>query len=358
MKTDRIFVIWIAVLCLLFSACSSSDDDNGGQDSASLPPCGCDSDPQIDEDGLVFIYEEQIVEKPANISVMFKMESAEGLPVTDLQTEDFQVYEDGELISPYESRQAIVPKPGTFTHHTLLLLDLSGSILGGENLNSLKTAAKAFVEAVMPEEGSNSTGEMLLEIRWFDGAAKPHMLVAFTEDREELLEGIDSIRGDISSDSSTNLYGAVIEGMNLVENAVKNAAEPVSVGSLVVFTDGKDQAARNTEEEAADSVNDADESFSVYTIGLGSEIDNDILEMLGKDGFVWAGNIEELYNRFGQIGFEIRSDVNSHYLFEYCSPKRKGQHELQLIVEKNEQKGSMTICFCADGFEGGCTVEQ
>lgn len=353
MKTNRMPVIWFMVLCLVLVGCSSSDDEDGGN---SLPACECSSEPLTDEDGVVFLFERQTVEKPANVSVLFKTETDEGLPLTGLTADDFRIYEDGDLISRYESRQAIVPKPGSFTHYGLLLLDLSGSILGGENLNSLKSAAKAFVEAVMPESGSSSIGEIQLEIRWFDGSNDTHLLVPFTEYRDELLTGIDGITGDISDDSSTNLYGAVMEGMRIVNDARRNTSETVSVGSLVMFTDGKDQAARRTEEEARDAVSNADDSISVYTIGLDSEIDSEVLDMLGKDGFVWAGNIEELYGKFEQIASEIRADVNSHYLFEYCSPKRKGQHELRLVVTEKEKSGTLTTCFCADGFEGGCTV--
>jgi len=355
MKKNKLFVMCMVMMafCLGLTGCGDDDDDAAPESS-----CGCNSDPVIESRGLVFIYEKQTVQKPANVSVLFKMETDEEAPVTNLTAGDFQIYEDGELISLYESKQAIVPKPGTFVHNGVLLLDLSGSILGSESLGSLKTAAKAFVTAVMPEKSSTSSGEMKLEIHWFDGAADTHLLVASTDDPAVLIKGIDSITGTISSDISTNLYGAVIKGVDLAENTVKNSSGTVSVGSLVIFTDGRDQAGRKTKEEAVKAVTNADDNISVYTIGLGSEIDKQVLETLGKDGFVWADNIDDLYVKFEEIATAIRADVNSHYLFQYCSPKRKGQHDLKIVAEQGEKSGSLTTCFCADGFEGGCEIKQ
>ncbi len=354
MKKKKLFVMWIVITAICLSLTACGDDDDG----SFAPSCGCKSDPVIQSNGLVFIYERQTVQKPANVSVLFKLETNEGQPVTELTAENLLIYENGEPISRYESKQAIIPKPGSFIHNGVLLLDLSGSILASESLGSLKTAAKAFVTAVMPPKGSTSYGEMQFEIRWFDGAANTRVLVAFTEDPDLLIKGIDSITSSISSDSSTNLYGAVIEGLNIVTNTMNRASQSVSMGSLVTFTDGKDQAGRKTKDEAVKAVNSADEDISIYTIGLGSEIDKDVLKALGPDGFVWADDIDELYAKFEEIANDIRSDVNSHYLFEYCSPKRKGQHELRIVAEYGEKTGSLTTCFCADGFEGGCEVNQ
>ncbi|MEZ4524732.1 MAG: VWA domain-containing protein [Desulfobacterales bacterium] len=355
MKKKKLLVMWMVMMALWLGLTGCGDDDD---DPAPQSSCGCKSDPVIESRGLVFLFEKQTVQKPANVSVLFKMETDEEAPVTDLTAEDFRIYEDGELISLYESRQAIVPKPGTFLHSGVLLLDLSGSILGSESLGSLKTAAKAFVNAVMPEKNSASSGEMKLAIHWFDGAADTHLLVSSTDDPGVLIKGIDSIDGEISTDSSTNLYGAVLKGVDLAKNAVKNSSVTVSAGSLVIFTDGRDQAGRKTKEEAVKAVNSAEDNISIYSIGLGSEIDKEILETLGREGFVWADNIDDLYVKFEEIATAIRADVNSHYLFEYCSPKRKGQHELKITAEYGEKSGSLTTCFCADGFEGGCVIKQ
>ncbi|MDZ7693771.1 MAG: hypothetical protein U5K69_22075 [Balneolaceae bacterium] len=39
-----------------------------------------------------------------------------------------------------------------------------------------------------------------------------------------------------------------------------------------------------------------------------------------------------------------------------CSPKRTGQHSLELRAVYEDMFGSFTTGFSADGFTGGCTI--
>src|SRR5690606_10736823 len=128
----------------------------------------------------------------------------------DLQTSNFTIYEDGVPISQFEAEPLILPKPGRFTSHTALLLDLSGSILESGSLEAVKESAESFVRTVVPptQNGSAQVG-----IWWFDGAAELHPLVPYTNDQTTLLTGIEGIDESISADNSTNLYGAVIDGV-------------------------------------------------------------------------------------------------------------------------------------------------
>lgn len=239
----------------------------------------------------------------------------------------------------------------------MLLLDLSGSVLESENLSVLKSAARNFVNAIM----LNSSGESDMGIWWFDGASELHQLVDFVMLTDRLISGINDLNENISKDNSTNLYGAVISGIDKLRGKVGSNNGTASIGSLVIFTDGSDHAARKTQEEAMKAVNGADENISVYTIGLGGEIDKPTLRTIGRDGFFYADDIEDLVPQFEEIGSKIRKDVNSYYMLEYCSPKRKGSHDLTIAVTYKEDSGteltgSLKTCFCAEDFTGGCTV--
>ncbi|MDM8522569.1 VWA domain-containing protein [Desulfococcaceae bacterium HSG8] len=358
-------IIMLAGLSLLLVSCSSG----GGDDSDD---CKCDDEPRIVEEGLLLTFQKQQEEGPANVSVLFKVEKLGTVtedvkkPVTDLSASDFEIFEDGDLISESESRQAILPKPGEFTSYILLLLDLSGSVLDSENLPTLKQAARGFVNDIMPSRESSDFEEIKMGLWWFDGAEHIHELVSFTTDAEKLLSRIESIDENISRDSSTNLYGAVIEGTRRIEDLAGTRGNNVSIGSLVIFTDGKDQASRKTKGDALDAVDsaadDPDADISVYSIGLGDEIDEDTLKAFGRDGFVYADDVQELVTKFEEIGDKIRKDVNSYYLMEYCSPKRQGEHYLQISVvyydreSAQELSGSLETCFCAEGFKGGCQI--
>ncbi len=350
-RLSILFLIMLS-LCLCVTGCSDDDDDDDDDE------CACVQPPEMEENGLALLFERQQVRRPANVGVLFKVETAAGEPVSNLDASDFRIYEDGSLISRFESQQDILPKPGAFTYHVLLLLDLSGSVLGSENLENLKTAASRFVRALMPSPTSNEFGTIQMAIRWFDGASELHPLVSFTAEEEELLAGVDSIREDMSSDPSTNLYGAVIQGVRAMDAIVDDDRDSVSVGAVVLFTDGKDQAARRTREEAVQTVTEASEEVSVYTIGLGGEIDLNVLDELGQDGFIFANDIEELVSLFESVADTITSEVNSHYLLEYCSPKRRGDHDLTIEADTGVSSGALTTCFCASGFEGGCVISD
>jgi hypothetical protein len=344
-------------LALILGGCSSSDENNGGGGGGTS--CGCGGGPEIDEDGIVFAFEGQEVEKPSNVTVFFKLEESDGTPLPDISATTFTILEDGAEISPFESQQTIRPKPGAFTAQTLLLLDLSGSVLQTDTLASLQKAAKEFLKQVMPGDEDADVGAFQTGIRWFDGAADLHPLVDFTADTDTLTTGVDSLTPEISQDRSTNLYGAVIEGVNRVRDQLNQSRSVVSAGSLVIFTDGRDQAARRTLDEALDAVRDADDdAISIYTIGLGDETDEAVLAQLGADGFFKSDNLDGLVNNFQAVAQTITADVDSHYILEYCSPKRQGAHDLTVEVEVNGQSGSLTHCFCADGFTGGCEIDS
>ncbi len=349
-KLARIFGV---LLLVLIWGCSS-----GGDDPAPSGDCYCDFTSWTDSSAALNItFEKQTVAKPANVSVLFKVQTKDGTPVPGLLATDFTVYENDALISQYESQQAIIPKPGQFKSHIMLLLDLSGSILNSDSLTKVKQASKSFISAVMPDSGAENFGAIDMGIYWFDGAADIHQLVSsFITDKNFLLSSIDGINENITKDASTNLYGAVVSGIDKVKKTIDSSQQFVSVGSLVMFTDGTDQAGRLRKEDALNAVNNAAKTISVYAIGLGGEIDETVLKGIGKNGFVFAQDLEELVPKFEQIAGKIKDDVNSHYLLQYCSPKRKASHTLKLVAKSKELIGTLKTCFCATGFEGGCKV--
>ena len=130
----------------------------------------------------------------------------------------------------------------------------------------------------------------------------------------------------------------------------------ISAVSVVIFTDGTDQAARYTKASAFEAVNTANEKISLYTIGLGSEIDQTVLTTIGMSSSAFADNTSQLTQKFGEIAQSVFNQANSFYLFEYCSPKRNGTNDLKIEVKKGSVFGSVTINFNAEGFTGGCTL--
>src|SRR4051794_2839352 len=67
------------------------------------------------------------VTKPSQVAVYFSLTDSGGNPVPNLASDKFRIYEDGGLVSVFESKQTILNPEVAALHYTLLLVDLSGS---------------------------------------------------------------------------------------------------------------------------------------------------------------------------------------------------------------------------------------
>jgi hypothetical protein len=88
------------------------------------------------------------VRKPSNVAVYFTVDRADGTPVPGLTADSFRIYEDGQPVSVLESRQTILNREVAAVHHTLLLMDMSGSVTGSGEVPQLQEAARAFTSRV------------------------------------------------------------------------------------------------------------------------------------------------------------------------------------------------------------------
>ncbi len=319
---------------------------------------GCGNKDDTDT-GLMVTIEDQFVNLPSNVSVFFRVQDNAGNGVAGLKERDFTIFENGAQISEFEATRKIQPNEQVFDYHITLLLDLSGSVLGGENLSGLKSAAKSFIDEVVPAEGSPSAQAIKMEIWWFDGAANIKQLQASSNNSATLKAAIDRINAQMSSDNSTNLYGAVIQGIQVAAQKLSQTRnqDQIASSAVVIFTDGTDQANRATKGQALEAVKKADADMAIYTIGLGQEIDESVLRAIGKTSFVSAVNIGELLDKFKEIGDLINGRANSYYLLEYCSPKRSGSNQLTIEAKRGALKGRASTFFDASDFNGSCSLQ-
>ncbi len=361
MKTRPTF-IWIFTLLFLVFSCGNADDDVNFDINQNELGLGQNADDCLGfgENQLLISIQDQFTTLPGKVSVFFKVTDTDGNPVPGLDAEQFTIYEQGRnddcfnTISSSESLARISPKSQVFTNSTVLVLDLSNSVLSN-SLDELKTASIGFINNVMPAEGLDS---FKMAIYWFDGEDELHLLQELTSSAEELVTSVEAINEDISNDPSTDLYGAVIKSTDLAENLIaENMAEGIiGAASVVLFTDGTDQASRYSEEQALTMVMEANRNIAFFSIGLGSEIDIEILNQIGKTFSVFAGNEAELETVFNNISQKIAEQANSFYLFEYCTPKRDGSGENNLAIRltDGDREGAVQTSFDASGFSGGC----
>lgn len=355
----------LSVICtvILFSSCGNADDDvNFDINQAGSLGLGKTVDQCLDlgENDLVLSIQDQFTALPGKVSIFFKVSDKTGNPVPGLTAEQFIIYEQGRndecfnTISASESYARISPNSQIFNNSTLLVLDLSNSVLSG-SLEELKSATTSFITNVMPAVEEDS---FRMAIYWFDGEDELHLLNPLTASRDELIAAVAGITPAISNDPSTDLYGAVIKSANIASELLIESTNNNSIGatSVVVFTDGTDQASRYSEEEALQKVNESNSNISFFAIGLGSEIDTEILMKIGKTSSVFAGSTEELETTFNDISLRVTQQANSFYLFEYCTPKRDGSGENNLVIQvKNGNlQGGVQTKFDTTGFTGGC----
>ncbi|EIJ40491.1 uncharacterized protein JoomaDRAFT_3553 [Galbibacter orientalis DSM 19592] len=350
MKLFKTIVSFLCVTSLLV-ACGSSDDDYN--DSAEIPNCL-----GFEEATLKLTIQDTYETLPGKVSVFFKVNDTEGNAVPNLQASNFNIFEQGtnddcpRAISPSESNGIISPNTQIFNTNTLLVLDLSNSVLSA-SLEELKAASVSFIDEVMPEVADE---QYKMAIYWFDGEEQLHELNPLTTNREELKMAVDGITTDISNDLSTNLYGAVVNSTKIATDILNEneGNDVLAASSIVIFTDGTDQAARVDEGTALSTVENANDNISFFTIGLGDEIDEDVLQRIGKTASAFASNKDELEDTFEEISDNVAGQAKSYYLFEYCSPKRSGVNDLIIQAVQGQNQGAIRTKFDATGFTGGC----
>lgn len=309
----------------------------------SMPPGGH----HIPDNCVTFNVLSQDSFQPSVVRISFQLSKCNGEPLPGKVPADFIITEDGKLVSQFESAQDFVTDERCSQLVTVLVLDMSGSILDSGSLPDLQAAAIGFVESVVAEQ--------TIAVYTFDGREHMQLLADFTNDVDMLRAAIESLSNYQVVDRSTNLNGAVVEGLGIVD-AKLGTLDHVDIkgGSLVLFTDGTDQAARVSDATAIEAATTSPDR--IYAIGLGGEINVDALTMIGKDGHFISDDVQSLQDVFGQAAAAIRGAAQSYYILAYCSPKRSGTHQLELSLDG--LTGSATYDFVADGFEGGCTPDD
>ncbi|MDT0621506.1 vWA domain-containing protein [Croceitalea vernalis] len=356
----KCFLTFFALI--LFISCGNSDDDvnfnlNQGELGKGENPDSCLG---FEDNELLLSIQEEFTTLPGKVSILFKVTDNQGNPISGLTANQFTIYEQGRnddcfnTISSSESFARISPNSQIFNNNTLLVLDLSNSVLQS-SLDELKVASTSFVNNVMP---APETTSFQMAIYWFDGEDVLHLLNPLTSSIAELTAAIDGIDENISNDPSTDLYGAVIKSANIAEDLIQetNQNQAIGAASVVLFTDGTDQASRYMEESALNAVNNANPNISFFSIGLGAEIDTAVLSDIGKTASVVASNAAELETTFNQISARVSEQANSFYLFEYCTPKRDGSGDNNLVIQltNGALQGAVQTEFDATGFTGGC----
>lgn len=311
---------------------------------------------------------------PAKVSWLFQVDTCGGDPVAAVTGARFEVFEGGRKVSAFESQQRVTARAERFRLYSVVLLDLSGSMLRSGDFAGLQAAAGRYLDATLAQGGEGHRVALMT----FDGRERAQVLVPFTADKAALHAGLASLSvtecraaadcagfadrrtcaGWRCVDDSTNLNGAVLSTLQVLEAEAARAEVPWRDTALVLFTDGTDQAGRQSTQVALEATRRS--SAHVFTVGLGGEVDEPALRAFGKDGYWPVADASGLTDAFLAVADRVSALASRFYLLEYCSPKRGGTHSLEVVATLESAHGpltgSLTGTFDATGFSSGCEL--
>lgn len=278
------------------------------------------------------------VQKPSNVAVYFTVDTRRGDPVPGLTAEQFRIYEDHRLVSPFESKQTILNPEVAAKHYTLLLVDMSGSVTQSGQLPALQDAVARFTSRLSSYQET--------AVYAFDGRADLIPLRGFAP-------GSVTLANFAPQDPSTNLNGAIVKGVEVLEKQIDRSPVPLRFGTLVIFTDGTDHAHRVERHELFRVLGDV--NFEVFVIGVGAEIDEAELTKIGRSGVALSKNPGQVGEQFDHIAAKIEGYSKRFYLLSYCSPARAGEHLMTIEPFTSDgATGALEYRFNADGFGPNC----
>lgn len=287
-------------------------------------------------------------QRPSNVAVYFTVDGPDGEPIPGLQADDFRIYEDGQLVSEAESQQTIVNPEVAAEHYTLVLVDMSGSVSESDQV--------PLIEAATQELTAQLGQHQKVAIYAFDGSEEIHRITPFTQSAGAVNAGAGRLSSFRPRDPSTNLHGAVVAAIQELDRELERARAPLRFGTIVVFTDGSDRAARVTQQEMGRAI--VESPYDIFAIGVGDEISESVLGYIGREGYVMVDETAALSAAFQRIGERILAMTQRYYLLSYCSPARAGTHTVTVEAVTDTGRGAVTYEFDAQGFGPNCNPSQ
>jgi len=220
--------------------------------------------------------------------------------VTDLNQEDFEVYEDGV------KQQVAFFARGQQHVALAVLLDTSASM--DERLPTAQEAAVGFAKRLKTDD--------VMEVIDFD--SQVHILQTFTSDTGALEKAIR----ETTANGSTALYNAVYISLKELKKVKASTVEDIRRQAIVILSDGDDTSSLVEYDEVLDLAKRSE--TAIYAIGLRSQGGGHrdfqeaefVLRQLSQEtgGRVFfPTNVAELPKIYDQIAEELASQYTLAY---------------------------------------------
>jgi VWFA-related protein len=236
------------------------------------------------------------------VTVYVSVTNAAGEPV-GVDPATIQISENGQVMQPTNVAGGNAGGVGPLT--TMLVMDVSGSMDKNGKIDGARTAAKAYVDQMRPED---QAGLMAYN-------TQVNYVQQLTKDHGVLTQAIDGIK----TGGDTAMYDALIAAQDALKDVTGRKA-------IIVVTDGLDN--RSTHKAADVIAGVQKNSLSISTIGLGDAtskaqigLDENALKSLAQQAggsYSFAGDPTGLAALFQAYGRKLQSE----YAFTYLSPSK------------------------------------
>lgn len=247
-----------------------------------------------------------------DVSVYFSAFQAGGDPITDLQTGDITITEDGKQVDITDLE---LTKDDPIS--VIVVMDTSGS-MKGVKMDAARQAAAQFISGLGKKDRA--------AVMSFNSTVKTE--IGFTDDLGDAREEIELLNA--VDGAGTCFYDALNEAITL------SATLPTGRRAIVILTDGVDElpngnkCSKYKEDEIITTAKSGTTRVPIYTIGLGDKVDATGLSRIAEQTggrYQFAGDEQKLQILFRALLEQLRSQ----YRATYISTSAPGPH--QLVVE-------------------------
>ena len=287
-----------------------------------------------------------VAQPPGNVAAYFSVYTKEGAPVTDLDTPNFKIYENNKLISEKKAKRALLETKPVEAQYLLVMLDVSGPFVDGEDFPDIVTAIGHLVSTV------EKSGQAAVSI--FDGEDEVVQMLGFGAENEKA--ALDSIRKFRPRNRNGNLHGAIVQGLDALEKQLDSATAPFRYATLVVVTDRGDLAKKVPLDTVKKRV--AESPVDVQIVAIGPKTNKLELDPLTRGGLFISPEPKDFTKGLLGVAKKLDDEANARYLFSYCTNKREGNPTLTLVIETPQDRGRLVYKFSTANFHNGCSAKH
>jgi von Willebrand factor type A domain len=284
---------------------------------------------------------------PSNVALNVSVGNKSGEPIVGLKPANFRIFEDGKLVPEDKAKRMLLDPKMAEVYFTVLLVDLSGPIVESQDFPELVNQVGDFIAALK--------GTHQLTVSLFDG--RDDLRTVLEPDETDGSAALARMRRYRPEERKGNLNGAIVKALASLDRQLAASTASHKASNLVVFTDRGDLAQKVPEEELEVALDKT--PADVYVIGVGAGIKKPELGKIARTDAFYSTDSKDLGVGFTHLSKHLEVAAAGHYLISYCSPKRKGEHSLEIEVStEKEEHGLITHKYSADGFTKGCSPKH